>query len=156
MTNNEDFTLGYNCELKHKMLNIPKVAVAVSISHEDETLVERTKRHTNRFSILARDNNGENILGFLNNRIKNHHDLRSSWLPGTGITGLLRPRIGSTHWPTILSVCVVTVGMVIVAMCLIRSGILLRLWTCYPNTYAGSSSSLCSRSTHTTASTSIP
>merc|ERR1712121_415786 len=30
MVNEEDFTLGYNCELKHKMLNIPKVAVGVS------------------------------------------------------------------------------------------------------------------------------
>ena len=150
MVNEEDFTLGYNCELKHKMLNIPKVAVAVSISHEDETLVERTRRHTNRFSILARDDSGENILGFLNDRFKNHHDLRNSWIPGTGLAGILRPRIDTPHWPTILSVCVATAGLVIVAICLIRSGTLLRIWPCYPS-HASSNSSLCSRSTHTTA-----
>merc|ERR1712020_548988 len=132
------------------LLHVPQVAVGVSVSYEDKTLVDRTKRHTNRFSILAQDNNGENILGFLNNRIKNHHNLRNSWIPGTGIAGLLRPRIGTTHWPTILSVCVVTAGLVIVALCLIRSGTLLRIWPCYPN-HASSSSSLCSRSTHTTA-----
>ena len=89
MLHNEDFTIGYNCEAEHKLFHIPRAAVGVTISYEDETLVERTKRHTNRFSVLARDSSGENILRFLNDRIKNHHQLQDDWLPGSGIPGLL-------------------------------------------------------------------
>ena len=151
MLHNEDFTLGYNCELKHKLLHVPQAAVGVSISYEDETLVERTKRHINRFSILAGNNDGDNILGFLNDRIKNHHDLQDNWLPGTGIPGIFRPRIGGTHWPTILAACMVIFGLMITAIILIRSRILGRLWTCCPGPNTGSDDSIFSRSTHETS-----
>ena len=153
MFHNEDFTLGYNCDVTHKLLRIPRAATGVSVSLEDETLVDRTKRHNDRFSILARDNNGENILGFLNSRIKNHHDLRNSWLPGTGMPGLLRPRLGKTHWPTILSSCLTVISLVILAIYLIRSKILSKLWTRLTGPHTGSSNSICSGSTHETTTT---
>ena len=128
MFHNEDFTLGYNCDLKHKLINIPQAATGVAVSYEDESLVERTKRHTNRFSILARNTNGENILGFLNDRIKNHHGMIEGWLPATGMPGIFRPQIGRTHWPTILSVCMAVLCALIIAIILIKSRMLGKIW----------------------------
>ena len=151
MFHNEDFTLGYNCELDHKLIHVPQATEGVSVSYEDETLVERTKRHTNRFSILARNNNRENILGFLNDRIKNHHALQDDWLPATGIPGIFRPQIGRTHWPTILSVCMAALGTLITVIILIRSRILGRIWTCCPGPNAGSNDSIFSKTTHETS-----
>ena len=109
------------------------------------------KRHTNRFSILARDTNGDSILGFLNDRIRNHHELQDNWLPGSGIPGLLRPRIGSTHWPTIISVCMMLLGLMVLAIILIRSRLLGRLWTCCPGPYHSRDESISSKDTSTTS-----
>ena len=111
MFHNEDF------------IHVPRAATGVSVSYEDESLVERTKRHTNRFSILARNSDGENILGFLNNRIKDHHGLTNSWFPATGMPGIFRPQIGKTHLPTI-SVCMAVFCTLIIAIILIKSRIL--------------------------------
>ena len=155
MLHNEDFTLGYNCELKHKLLHVPQAAIGVSISYEDETLVERTKRHDNQFSILARNKDGVSILGFLNNRIKNHHALAKDWLPGTGLTGLLRPRIGGTHWPTILSSCMAIFGLLAISYILYKSKALGRLWICCPGPHSISNESICSGPFHGTPSPSM-
>ncbi|MED5267649.1 MAG: hypothetical protein VYB00_02375, partial [Candidatus Thermoplasmatota archaeon] len=143
MFHNEDFTLGYNCDLDHKLIRIQQAAIGVSVSYEDETAVERTKRHTNRFSILARNTNGENILGFLNDRIRNHHDLlRKDWLSATGIPGVFRPQFGTTHWPTILSVCMAVIATLIIAVILIRSRMLGRIWLCCPGPHDHSDDSI--------------
>ena len=151
MFHNEDFTLGYNCELDHKLIHVPRAATGVSVSYEDETLVERTKRHTNRFSILARNNNGENILGFLNDRIRNHHALiQDDWLPSTGVPGIFRPQIGRTHWPTILSVCMAALGTLIIVIVLVRSRMLGKIWICCPGPKTGSNDSISSKSTDLT------
>ena len=152
MLHNEDFTLGYNCELKHKLIHVPRAAIGVSISYEDETLVERTKRHDNQFSILARDNDGISILGFLNNRIKNHYAIANNWRPGTGLTGFLRPRIGGTHWPTILSACMAIFGVMAISLILYRSKILGRLWICRPGLNYTSNQSIYSGTSHGTSS----
>jgi len=152
MFHNEDFTLGYNCALDHKLIRIQQAAIGVSVSYEDETAVERTKRHTNRFSILARNNNGENILGFLNDRIRNHHDLlRKDWLPATGIPGVFRPQIGTAHWPTILSVCMAAFATLIIAVILIRSRMLGKIWICCPGPHTCSNDSISSRATNQTS-----
>ena len=151
MFHNEDFTLGYNCDLEHKLIHVPRAATGVSVSYEDESLVERTKRHTNRFSILARNSNGENILGFLNNRIKDHHGLTNSWLPATGMPGIFRPQIGKTHWPTILSVCMAVFCTLIIAIILIKSRILGRVWICCPGPHARSDESISSKTTQQTS-----
>ena len=151
MFHNEDFTLGYNCELDQKLIHIPRAATGVSVSYEDETLVERTKRHTNRFSILARNNNGENILGFLNDRIRNHHALlQNDWRSATGIPGIFRPQIGRTHWPTILSACMAVTCALIIATILIRSRMLGRLWICCLGP-SDSNDSISSKSTNQTS-----
>ena len=40
---NEDFTIGWNCESKHKLFKIHRIATGVSLSYEDETSVERAR-----------------------------------------------------------------------------------------------------------------
>ena len=150
MFHNEDFTLGYNCDLKHKLIHVPRATTGVAVSYEDESLVERTKRHTNRFSILARNSNGENILGFLNDRIKNHHGLVDGWFPATGMPGVFRPQIGRTHWPTILSVCMAVLCTLIIAIILIRSKMIGRIWTGCLGPHACSDTSLSSKTTQQT------
>ena len=148
MFHNEDFTIGYNCELDHKLIHIPRAATGVSVSFEDETPTEREKRHTNRFSILARDNVGENILGFLNDRIKNHNAIiEDDWVSATGIPGVFRPQIGRTHWPTILSICMAVFCTLVIAVILIRSKRIGKLWICCPEP-TDSNNSISSKSTN--------
>ena len=151
MFHNEDFTLGYNCDLKHKLIHVPRATTGVAVSYEDESLVERTKRHTNRFSILARNSNGENILGFLNDRIKNHHGMIDGWLPATGMPGIFRPQIGRTHWPTILSVCMAVLCTLIIAIILFRTKMLGRIWTGCLGPHACSDDSISSKTTQLTS-----
>ena len=123
----------------------------MAVSYEDESLVERTKRHTNRFSILARNTNGENILGFLNDRIKNHHGMIDGWLPATGMPGIFRPQIGRTHWPTILSVCMAVLCALIIAIILIKSRMLGKIWIGCLGPNACSNESIFSKTTQETS-----
>ena len=123
----------------------------MAVSYEDESLVERTKRHTNRFSILARNSDGESILGFLNDRIKNHHALTDGWHPASGMPGIFRPQIGKTHWPTILSVCMAVFCALIIAIILIKSRMLGRIWLCCPGPHACSNESITSKTTQQTS-----
>ena len=63
LAHGEDFTIGWNCELAHKLFKIPRVAIGVSLAYEDETPTDRAKRHADHFSFLARNTKGSEILG---------------------------------------------------------------------------------------------
>merc|ERR1712002_891784 len=104
----EDLTLGYNCELQHKFMHIPQVTVGVSVNYENGIPVNKTYQHTSRFSLLAVDNKGDYVLGFSNNRFKKPHDVQN-----TRTTNTNRRATQTRHdqWPTILSICLIIIGI---------------------------------------------
>ena len=68
-----------------------------------------------------------------------------------GAPGTFRPQFGKTHWPTILSVCMAVFCTLIIAIILIKSRILGRIWIGCPGPHACSDESISSKTTQQTS-----
>ena len=112
----EDITLGWNCEMTHHHLDIPRMTRGVMQSINEDTNDSRVRRGELPFSIQARNGTGHSIIGFANDRILKQFK-KTKKTPSWKWSVVSKD--GTIHLPTLLAIVVAALGiLVIFAICI--------------------------------------
>ena len=97
--NNEVISVGYNCELKHQLLSVPRITEGLA----------RNGSKDNQFSITAKNSSGQYVSGFQNDRLLNHFSMKKNWeseiVPKWNWTG--KKWLTKIIYSTLVAACVI-------------------------------------------------
>ena len=112
-------TIGWNCQLEHGELRIPKIAPGLVESLTDDSLETRERRGLQAFSLVAQNSNGVETLGIsANDRITTYSELMKK--DRLSRRNILHHSVEGIGWPALLAMAVSAVGLVIVVVALYR------------------------------------